>query len=95
MAHQRPPRLAQATPRGDPWRERVGAVGQAPTAFGSMPYGMEIFALPWEFFAFNMNLVIDLIVAIRYIMHIPAHRGASPETILKAERGVASRGCGS
>jgi hypothetical protein len=39
--------------------------------------------------------VVDFSVRLSYMLPILAHEGASPETILKAERGVAFRGCGS
>src|SRR6266704_1516499 len=39
-----------------------------------------------------MNLEIDFPERLYYMGPIPAHRGASPETVLKAERGVAFRG---
>src|SRR4051812_433523 len=38
---------------------------------------------------------IDPLSSSYYITHILAHEGRRPETILKAERGVVFRGCGS
>jgi hypothetical protein len=43
----------------------------------------------------HYEFVTCFFVGLSYISRILAHRGASPETILKAERGVAFRGRGS
>jgi hypothetical protein len=48
----------------------------------------------WKF-APDSHISLDYVSNSYYRLVILAHRGASPETILKAERGVASCGGGS
>jgi hypothetical protein len=45
--------------------------------------------------SYKSNLVLDFHLKLSYKIASLAHRGASPEAILKAERGVASCGGGS
>ena len=44
---------------------------------------------------YDLNLSIDYVMKMVYRIAILAHEGRLPETILKAERGVASCGRGS
>jgi hypothetical protein len=55
----------------------------------------ELGATGGENVGYILHLSIDYTLKMRYKIPILAHREASPETILKAERGVASCGGGS
>ena len=70
----------------------LGAGGEKLTQ--DVPEGAAV-APPTAPIGYDLNLSIDYVMKMVYKIAILAHEGRLPETILKAERGVASCGRGS